>query len=403
MWSLKQQLLAYNAFQVCVFLKWQLNVKLDAHFASRTYNWMRGSSKNFELPFAEQEKRNNIFHCNGQIKFCTICKASALKKKEPKSLNGNGLLFHMTQSTSRSTIKPIGCSKPTARVVFPRTFLVHVWRKCRGADCFCWQIIFLPRRTLICFARSVPLGRSLNTIAFADNSFDTRSAALHYCTQTVSGTVCLVYRYLFRINYSAFCTRCSEFWNSVREKHNKVLLATRNLTLFFWTERGRAIVNRSHSESWKSLSKWCSCNFSNNGKKCSNNERKCSNNENKGRPKNSGSAPKLNLKNNDSESKQKDNRRTWRPCFNSLRSPLSRDRSSRRRPLQSLQFFRPLTLLRSCRRIIGRGFSSLRELMLSQMTERHRFFSPTSCRWCTSYFQTLLHKQRRRGKSTMLR
>jgi len=27
--------------------------------------------------------------------------------------NGNGLLFHMTQSTSRSTIKAIACSKPT--------------------------------------------------------------------------------------------------------------------------------------------------------------------------------------------------------------------------------------------------------------------------------------------------
>jgi len=27
--------------------------------------------------------------------------------------NGNGLLFHMTQPTSRSTIKAIACSKPT--------------------------------------------------------------------------------------------------------------------------------------------------------------------------------------------------------------------------------------------------------------------------------------------------
>jgi len=29
--------------------------------------------------------------------------------------NGNGLLFHMTQPTSRSTIKAIVCSKPTIR------------------------------------------------------------------------------------------------------------------------------------------------------------------------------------------------------------------------------------------------------------------------------------------------
>jgi len=52
---------------------------------------------------------------------------------------------------------------------------------------------------LICFARSVPCGRSLNTVAFAGNSFyfDMCSAALHYCTQAVSGTVnCLVCRYL---------------------------------------------------------------------------------------------------------------------------------------------------------------------------------------------------------------
>ena len=30
---------------------------------------------------------------------------------------------------------------------------------------------FIPRRALICFARSVPRGRSLNTVAFAGKSF----------------------------------------------------------------------------------------------------------------------------------------------------------------------------------------------------------------------------------------
>ena len=58
--------------------------------------------------------------------------------------------------------------------MFSRTFLVHVWRKCRGADCFCPQMIIIPRRALICFARSVPLGRSLNTVGFAGNSFYSR-------------------------------------------------------------------------------------------------------------------------------------------------------------------------------------------------------------------------------------
>jgi len=42
-----------------------------------------------------------------------------------------------------------------------------------GADCYTdsagkW---FIPRPALICFARCVPLGRSLNTVAFAGNSF----------------------------------------------------------------------------------------------------------------------------------------------------------------------------------------------------------------------------------------
>jgi len=67
------------------------------------------------------------------------------------------------------------------RVVFSRTFLVHVWRKCRGADCFCRQM-FIPRRALICFARSVPRGRSLNTVAFAGNSFYSIRALQLYIT-----------------------------------------------------------------------------------------------------------------------------------------------------------------------------------------------------------------------------
>jgi len=34
------------------------------------------------------------------------------KHKVRNNGNGNGLLFHMTQPTSRSTIKAIACSKP---------------------------------------------------------------------------------------------------------------------------------------------------------------------------------------------------------------------------------------------------------------------------------------------------
>jgi len=68
------------------------------------------------------------------------------------------------------------------RVVFSRTFLVHVWRKCRGADCFCRKVIFIPRRALICFARSVHRGRSLNTVAFVGNSFYAIRALQPYIT-----------------------------------------------------------------------------------------------------------------------------------------------------------------------------------------------------------------------------
>ena len=127
--------------------------------------------------------------------------------------------------------------------------------------------------------------------------FDTRSAALYYCNQAVSGTVCLVFCYLLLIKCSAFCTRCSELWNSVREKHNRVLLATRILAFFFCTERGRGNVNHSPTYPGSRLSNWCNYNLSSNGRKCR-------------------------LKNSGSESKRKSNRRTWRLCFKFLRSPL---------------------------------------------------------------------------------
>jgi len=43
-------------------------------------------------------------------------------------------------------------------------------------------MIFIPRRALICFARSVPLGRSLNTVAFAGDSFYSIRALQLYIT-----------------------------------------------------------------------------------------------------------------------------------------------------------------------------------------------------------------------------
>ena len=41
---------------------------------------------------------------------------------------------------------------------------------------------FIPRRALICFARSVPRGRSLNTVAFAGNSLYSIRALQLYIT-----------------------------------------------------------------------------------------------------------------------------------------------------------------------------------------------------------------------------
>jgi len=68
------------------------------------------------------------------------------------------------------------------RVVFSRTFLGASLPHLHGADCYTvlagkW---FIPLRALICFARSVPLGRLLNSVAFADNSlYSTRALQLY--------------------------------------------------------------------------------------------------------------------------------------------------------------------------------------------------------------------------------
>jgi len=43
-------------------------------------------------------------------------------------------------------------------------------------------MIFIPRRALICFARYVPLGRSLNTVAFVGNKFYSIRALQLYIT-----------------------------------------------------------------------------------------------------------------------------------------------------------------------------------------------------------------------------
>ena len=110
------------------------------------------------------------------------------------------------------------------RVVFSRTFLgASLPRSPRRwlLHCFCWQMIYsTPRVDLFCALCTSWSVAKYCHLCWQLILFDTRSAALHYCTQAVSGTVCLVFRYLLRIKYSACCTRCSEFWNSVREKHN---------------------------------------------------------------------------------------------------------------------------------------------------------------------------------------
>ena len=142
--------------------------------------------------------------------------------------------------------------------MFSRTFLVHVWRKCRSAECFCRQMIYsMPRVDLFCALCTSWSVAKYCRLCWQLILFDMRSAALHYCTQAISGTVCLVYRYLLRIKYSAFCTRCSWVLKLCQGKNNWVLLATRIIS--FWMEWGHVFVSRSFTESWRNLPNWCNC------------------------------------------------------------------------------------------------------------------------------------------------
>jgi len=83
------------------------------------------------------------------------------------------------------------------RDVFSRTFLVHVWRKCRSADCFCRKMIYSTSRVdlfcALCTSWSVA---KYCRFCWKLILFDTRSATLHYCTKAESGTVCHVCRFV---------------------------------------------------------------------------------------------------------------------------------------------------------------------------------------------------------------
>ena len=208
--------------------------------------------------------------------------------------------------------------------------------------------------------------------------FDTRSTALHYCTKAVSGNVCLVILYLLRIKCSAFSTRCSEFWSSVREKHNRVLLTTRILSLSSrLNEDGRSstAVTPNH------------------GKACRNDAVATS-----ATTRNAGSRTAVSRPSWSSRTTiPRDNRRTWRPCFNSLRNPLNRGRSYSQLPLPPLNFFALWLYFGAVEGLLVAVSHLLRELMLFQMAERRRLFSPTSRRRCTSCFQTLRHKNAAEG------
>jgi len=53
----------------------------------------------------------NVHHKESKIFNLQSCVSTS--KEKPNNGNGNGLLFHTTQPTSRSTIKAIMYSKPT--------------------------------------------------------------------------------------------------------------------------------------------------------------------------------------------------------------------------------------------------------------------------------------------------
>jgi len=68
-------------------------VKSFDKYACKIQNWKFGSVPTTPCP-ADSRKA-----------YCKVCNNG--------NSNGNGLLFHMTQPISRSTIKAIACSKPT--------------------------------------------------------------------------------------------------------------------------------------------------------------------------------------------------------------------------------------------------------------------------------------------------
>jgi len=75
------------------------------------------AGKNKSKPKTFQTPENTILSLSKTNSFNKIFTTSWIVKLVVNSLqhypNGNGLLFHMTQPISRSTIKAIACSKPT--------------------------------------------------------------------------------------------------------------------------------------------------------------------------------------------------------------------------------------------------------------------------------------------------
>ena len=204
------------------------------------------------------------------------------------------------------------------------------------------------------------------------------------------------------MKYSAVCYTCSEFWNSVREKHNRVLLATRIFFFTLCTERGRAFFSRSYTYPWRRLSNWCNCNFSNNGKKC--------------RRKSVGSANKPNgnmltcrLKSDQTEAQEQ----LFREQAERQQVDMKAMLQCLANPSSSGRVVPPTTTSVTATPTFS-PFDSTSELWKDYS---HLYQSSCCSTWLKgsgfphqpvvdgvlSYFQTLLHKKRRREKSTVLR
>jgi len=130
----------------------------------RNYQW---SSRRSRLP-----GRHSLQWCNSGSTFTESAPVSRKASWQRSAMPSwemhlrpatGGLLGARAVQRRNSPMAKVTISLPHrggVRVVFSRTFLVHVWRKCRGGDCFCRQIyLFHAARWFVLRALYLLVGR----------------------------------------------------------------------------------------------------------------------------------------------------------------------------------------------------------------------------------------------------